>query len=96
MCAVHHVALLAEETWIQIPAIVIMHARPGDLCPLQLQYIHENKNFFALGAATNGPGLHRSSKFPISGEIQRLLNSIPLALSLSEHTFLLETSRLGL
>src|ERR1700726_2969707 len=56
----------------------------------------ENKNFFASGAATNGPGLRRSSTFLISGAIQRLLNSIQLALSLSEQTFLFETRKLGL
>src|ERR1700686_89659 len=55
----------------------------------------ENKNFFASGAATNGPGLRRSSTFLISGAIQRLLNSIQLALSLSEQTFLFETRKLG-
>ena len=43
MCAVHHVVLLAEETWIQIAAIITLHARPGDVCPLE--YMHENKNF---------------------------------------------------
>jgi hypothetical protein len=94
MCAVHHVVLLAEETWIQVPAIITMHARPGDACPLQ--YVRENKNLFAPGAATHGPGLRRSSTFLISGEIQRLLNSIQLALSLSEQTFLYETRKLGL
>jgi hypothetical protein len=47
MCAAHYVVLLAEETWNQIPAIITMHARPGDVCALP--YIHENKNFFALG-----------------------------------------------
>jgi hypothetical protein len=86
MCAVHHVVLLAEETWIQIAAIITLHARPGDVCPLQ--YMHENKNFFVHGAATNGPGLRRPNTFLISGEIQRLLNSIQLALSLSVQTFL--------
>ena len=47
MCAAHHVVLLAEETSIQIPTIITMDARPGDVCPLP--YRHENKNFFALG-----------------------------------------------
>jgi hypothetical protein len=92
MCSVHHVVLLAEETWIQIPAIITMHARPGDVC--SLQYMHENRNFFAPGAA-NGPGLRRSSTFLISREIQRLLNSKQLALSLSGQTFLFATRKLG-
>jgi hypothetical protein len=89
-----HVVLLAAETWIQIAVIIAMHARPGDVC--LLQYMHENKNFFRPGAATNGPGLRRSSTFLISGEIQGLLNSIQLALSLSEQTFLFKTRKLGL
>jgi hypothetical protein len=61
MCAVYHVVLLAEETWIQVPAIITMHARPGNVCPLQ--YIHENKNFFAPGAATSGPSCAAQARF---------------------------------
>jgi len=66
MCAVH-VVLLAEETWIQIPAIITMHARPRDVCPLP--YKHGEQEFLRIWGRDQRPRVAPLKHVSISGGI---------------------------